>query len=123
VDNLFDLLRMQDWADYEKRKVERYETDSLMVDTCEIHDQPNTYNFETAVSHLGYNEGEWVIVELYETEAEAILGHKKWIKIMTSDNLPEQLTDVSKAAVCQFKDKLEEGEDWRIFRKDGEIKK
>ncbi|GAH34358.1 unnamed protein product, partial [marine sediment metagenome] len=62
MDNLFDLLREQNWADYEKRKVERYETDSLIVDTCEVYDQPSPYNFETAILHRRYNNGEWIIV-------------------------------------------------------------
>ena len=115
---MFDFLRMQDWGDYEKRKVERCETGNLIVDTCEVSDQPDPYNFETAVFHPDYNNGEWIIVELYEIEGEALLGHKKWVKVMTSDNLPKQLTDISKVAVCQFKDKLEGGKDWRVFKRE-----
>jgi len=123
MDNLFDLLRGQNWADYENRGVERYETDNLIVDTCEVHDQPDPYNFETAVSHRRYDNGEWIIVELYEVEAEAILGHNKWVKAMVSNGLPEQLVDVSKVTVCQFKDKLEKGKNWRVFKKEEGIKK
>lgn len=37
---------------------------------------------------------------------------------MVSKDLPEQLFDVSKVLVCQLKDKLEEGESWRIFKKE-----
>lgn len=123
MENLFNLLRMQNWADYEKRKVERYEKDNLIVDTCEVYDQPSPYNFETAISHRGYRNGEWIIVELYEIEADAILGHNKWVKIMVSDNLPKQLVDVSRVIACQLKDKLEDGEGWRIFKMGEEIKK
>ena len=118
VYNMFDLLRMQDWGDYEKRKVDRCETGNLIVDTCEVLDQPDPYNFETAVRHKGYNNGEWIIVELYEVEAEALLGHKKWVKVMTSRDLPKQLVDVSKVLICQLKDKLDEGEEnWRVFKR------
>ncbi len=117
MDDLFNLLRGQNWADYENRGVERYEKDNLIVDTCEVHDQPSPYSFETAVSHRGYDNGEWIIVELYKLEAEAILGHNKWVKAMVSDDLPEQLVDVSKVTVCQLKDKLNKGKNWRVFKK------
>lgn len=123
MDYLFNSLREQNWADYEKRKVERYEKDNLIVDTCEVYDQPSPYNFETAISYRGYNNGEWIIVELYEVEAEALLGHNKWVKAMVSDGLPKQLTDVSKVLVCRLKDRLGKGEGWRVFKKDEEIKK
>ncbi len=103
--------------------MESYKKDNLIIDTCEVYDQPSPYNFETAVSHRGYNNGEWIIVELYELEADAIIGHKKWVNVMTADNLPEQLVDVSKIIVCQLKDKLEKGEGWRIFKRDKKIKK
>ena len=119
MDDLFDLLRGQNWGDYGERKVERYETGSLIVDTCEVHDQPGPYNFETAIRHRGYNHGEWIIVELYEIEGGAILGHNKWVKVMTSKDLPKQLVDVSKVLVCQLKDKLYKGEEsWRVFKED-----
>lgn len=119
MDDLFNLLRMENWDNYEKRKVLSYEKDNLIVDTCEVHDQPNPYNFETAISHKGYRDGEWIIVEIYEIEANAILGHNKWVKIMTSDNLPEQLTDVSKIPVCKLKDRSEKG--WRVFKKQSKV--
>jgi len=117
MDDLFNLLKAQNWADYENRKVERYEKDGLIIDTCEVYDQPDPYSFETAISHRGYNNRGWVIVGLYEVEAEAILGHNKWVKAMVSDDLPKQLTDISKILVCRLKDRLEKGEDWRIFKK------
>jgi len=118
MDGLFNLLRGQNWGDYENRGVERYETDSLIVDTCEVYDQPSPYNFETAILYRRYNNGEWIIVELYGIEAEAILGHNKWVKTMASNDLPEQLVDVSKVFVCQLKDKLEKGRGWRVFKKE-----
>jgi len=119
MEDLFDLLRMENWDNYEKRKVESYGTGSLVVDTCEVHDQPNPYNFETAILHRRYNNGEWIIVELYEIEAKAILGHNKWVKTMVSDNLPGQLTDVSKITVCKLKDISEKG--WRVFKKQSKV--
>lgn len=50
--------------------------------------------FETAVLHPSYSEY-FIVVEEYDTEEDALKGHKKWVDIMTSENLPEELIDVS----------------------------
>jgi len=123
VDDLFDFLF--DANNYEERKVERYEKDGLFVDTCEVSDQPEPYKFETAVAHPEYcNDDEMVIVQLYESEAEAILGHNKWVKLMTSKKLPDQLIDVSDIGLTKILDELEEeGENGRIFKRNKEVDK
>ena len=69
----------------------RHEEENLIVDTCLASDgyQP----FEPGVSHPDYNNGEWVIVEAYDSEEDSIVGHNKWVGIMTDDELPEILRD------------------------------
>ena len=85
---------------YEERKVTRYEQDNLIIDTCAITDSDQPY--ETAVAHPSYNDGNFIIVELYKTKEEAQIGHDKWVKIMTSENLPTVLKDESSSEIKKF---------------------
>ena len=112
---LFDFLSNDD---YEERKVERYETDEVIVDTCAANDQPEPFEYETAIAHREYNGGSWIIVELYKTKKESRIGHKKWVKLMTAEILPEKLIDISDIGLTKAMDTLEEeGETWRIFKR------
>jgi hypothetical protein len=77
----------------EKRSVERYETLNLIVDTCLIDDSDQP--FETAVQHSNYNNGQWIVVGVYNTIEEALTGHHKWIEIMTTEPLPNKLVDIA----------------------------
>lgn len=96
---MFDFLNMV--GNYEQRKVDRFEQDDLIIDTCAVNDI-NDYDYETGIEHPSYNKGSWVIVEQYKTKAQAKKGHKNWIKIMTSKKLPKQLKDVSTCNTKQF---------------------
>ena len=78
---------------YEQRKVVCYEKGKLIVDTCRVTDSDKDY--ETGISHPRYNNRNWIIVELYDTKEQAATGHDKWVKVMTSEKLPEKLEDVS----------------------------
>ena len=105
------LLGIMDLADnYEQRKIDRYEAEDgkICVDTCAISDSDKPY--ETGVKHPRYNDGQWVIVELYDTPEAAQSGHEKWVKVMTADELPEVLSDVSSSAIA----KLIRGRDTRV---------
>ena len=93
-------------------KVNRYEKDKLIIDTCRVFDQPTPYKFETGVLHSDYNNGLWIIVELYKDEAEATIGHNKWVKVMTQEELPYQLKDVSDIIITKIIDKVD-GDKWR----------
>lgn len=74
--------------------IERFEIDGyVVVDTSMVSDSSHPY--ETAVSHINYNPNSWIVVEMYNTEEEAKIGHQKWVDRMSDkDNLPETLTDV-----------------------------
>ena len=85
---------------YDDRKVDRYEQNGLIVDTCSVNDGDHPY--ETAVSHPKYNSGEWVIVEAYDTKEEAQAGHDKWIETMTAKKLPATLKDCGNALIAQL---------------------
>lgn len=82
---------------YEERKVNRYEKDGIIVSTCSVTDSDKPY--ETGVLHESYNHGKWVIVELYDTKEESVIGHQKWVDLMVN-NPPDTLTDVSTADVA-----------------------
>ena len=113
---LFDFFK--DLNNYEERKVLNYKNEKtkLIIDTCRISDQPKPYHFETAISHPKYKNGEWIIVELYRTEEEAILGRNKWVKEMTGKLLPYSLKNVSANDIVKLLDLVSKGNGWRKNR-------
>lgn len=91
---LFDFLFMK------PSPVARYEKDSLRVDTCGVTD--SAQSFETAVQHPEYNNGKWVVVEMYTSREAAQSGHDRWVQIVTTDQLPKELRDVSTAECAEW---------------------
>jgi hypothetical protein len=87
---------------YDDRKVDRYEDEAkgLIVSTCSMND--TEHPFETAVSHPRYNNGEWVIVQEYDTQEDAQKGHDEWVARMTAKVLPNQLEDVSTSGSAKW---------------------
>lgn len=110
---LFDF--MNDMGNYKERVVDHYEQDNLTIDTCFISDSSKDY--ETGIQHPKYNNGKWVIVELYDTRDEAVAGHKKWVLRMTTHALPEYLTDVSDCDIAELCS-IAGGESWRKIKKE-----
>lgn len=92
---IFDFLA--DMNNYEERKVANYKENDLFVDTCRVSDSSKPY--ETAVAHPTYNNGELIIVELYDTIEEAKEGHERWVDKMLN-NPPRQIVDVSTAGAA-----------------------
>ena len=97
---MFDILGIGNIGNYESRKVARYEKDDVFVDTCAVTDAEQPY--ETAVAHPQYNDGEIIIVELYDDIESARKGHAKWVKRMTSKKLPVSIEDKSTAQIVKF---------------------
>jgi len=113
--NVFDFLNMID--NYDERKIARYEKGDLIISTAEVSDTNTGY--ETAICHPKYNDGEWIIVQEYNSKIKAKKGHKIWVNRMTMKKLPPFLKDVSTLSLCRIIDKVEK--DMGI--KDGRIKK
>ena len=109
---MFEFLNMIN--NYEERKVARFEEGDLIIDTCLVTDSMRPY--ETAVQHPSYNRGDWIIVEGYESIEEAQTGHDRWVKIMTSQELPKELVDVSTFVMAKMLDNLDDR--WRSFKKE-----
>jgi hypothetical protein len=95
-----DLFGFGMLNNYEQRKVARDELEDTIIDTVLVTDSLQPY--ETAISHAKYNNGDWIVVEMYDTKEEANLGHDRWVKIMTNDNLPDELVDVSSCEIAQL---------------------
>jgi len=95
---MFDFIL--DLDNYEERKIDRYEDGNTIISTAKVSDAVKPY--ETAVSHKSYNGNNWVIVEDYYDPAEAQQGHNRWVKTMTSDSLPEQLTDIMTSGAARL---------------------
>ncbi len=94
---LFGFMDMAD--NYEERKVASHNKEGLFVDTVSVSD--STKPFETAVAHPKYNDGDIIIVELYDTREEAQIGHDKWLETMLT-NPPQQLVDVSSCTSAEM---------------------
>lgn len=67
-----------------------YEKKDLFIDTCYCYD---TDFWETAIGDKRYDD-DLIIVEEYSDKEEAIAGHKKWVKKMTSKTPPENLRSI-----------------------------
>ena len=80
-------------GNYEERLVSNSEIGNAIIDTCMVTDSFKPY--ETAIKHPCYREGEYVVVELYDTKEEASDGHKEWVDLFSKETLPSQLIDVN----------------------------
>lgn len=109
---MFGFLDMM--GNHSSRKVARYEEDGITIDTCRVTDSDKPY--ETAIEHPSYNNGNWVVVELYDTKEAALVGHEKWVNKMSADDLPSELTDVSTSEVALLSSELG-GNGWRKKQK------
>jgi len=112
---LFDFLGMFD--NYDERKVDRFEKGKLIIDTCSVTDSDQP--FETGIQHPKFNDGKWIIVEMYDSKEEAQIGHNKWVKKMTAKRLPKELRDVSTATTAKLCDFAYGEENWRTKEKGG----
>lgn len=92
---MFDFFDMM--YDREDRKLANTEVDGGVVDTCRVTDSSKP--FETGIAHPSYNEGKWVIVELYDSKEDALSGHEKWIEKIKMK--PDFLEDINE---CEFGD-------------------
>lgn len=91
---MFDFYDTQ--GTYEQRKVENTVIGETTIDTAAVTDSSKPY--ETGIEDPNYNNGKWVIVELYDTKEEALIGHNKWVDLFKT-NPPKQLKDVSTATI------------------------
>jgi hypothetical protein len=97
---MFNFFGADMMGDYDHRKVGRLDKEGLMVSTARVTDGDKPY--ETAIKHPLYNKGGMIIVEAYSTKSDALIGHAKWEKTMTSKNLPKELADCCNSEVMQM---------------------
>ena len=84
----------------ERDVVGKDSTDVWCVDTCDVTDSEQP--FETGIEHHSYNDGKWIIVEMYTTRKAAEKGHEKWVRVMREKKPPSSLRDVSTAGIKRF---------------------
>ena len=87
---MFNFMSMAD--NYEERKVDNTKFEKTEIDTCSVTDSNQDY--ETGIKDPRYNDGDWIIVEMYDTKEEAQTGHNKWVETMRN-NPPSELKDMS----------------------------
>lgn len=94
---LFDFIA--DIGNYDDRVIARFEDDRVrvLVSTCRVSD--GRLPCETAVQHPDYHNGIVIIVEAYNDNETARKGHDAWVARMTSEPLPDELTDCLN---CEF---------------------
>jgi len=87
--NVFGFLNMAN--NYEFRKVGRWESDDgeYFVSTVMVSD--GEFDYETAIKHPDYNNGEIVIVDKYNTKEEALAGHSKWLDHVNIGPMPNKI--------------------------------
>lgn len=92
---LFDFLLKP------SKHIARYKDDGngIQVSTVFCHDVSDGYNYETAIQHSRYRDGRILPVESYQSIEDAMVGHHKWICIITSDELPEKIINGSHSDV------------------------
>ena len=107
------MMAMATMGNYEDRKVaEKYVDGPKMVSTCSVTD--GALEFETAVAHPEFNEGQIVIVAAYATKEDAILGHELWTDLLKTDKLGDSLLDVDNAGILGQKVTFKKGEGWPL---------
>lgn len=80
-DDLTTIMMMA--SDYNSRKVERTKRENFTLDTCKVYDR--SWLYETAVCHRDFNNNNWIILDGYDTEDEAIKMHNTWLKLLEKD--------------------------------------
>lgn len=90
-----DFLGLSMIGTYEQRKVANTVVGETVIDTCAVTD--STCGFETGIQSPLYNGGLWVIVEEYDSKADAKRGHARWVKKMAKP--PATLTDTSSCSI------------------------
>jgi hypothetical protein len=107
LDALSSFADMMKLGPYSDRQVERYEEGDLLVSTALVTDLKPPYQYETAISHPAYDNGEIIPVDCYETIEEARVGHEKWLKLML-ENPPECLRYGSKCKLGDIMNNVDE---------------
>jgi len=92
---MFNFFSMAD--NYEDRKIDNTIINETEIDTVAVYDSEQP--FETGIKSSLYNDNQWIIVEMYDTKEEAIIGHKKWCLMFESKKFPPHLEDVSTAEI------------------------
>ena len=112
---MFNFLEMA--GNHEERKVANFKQNDLEIDTALVNDGKQPY--ETAIKYpsLYPTTHHWVIIEGYDSKAEAQVGHDKWVEIMTT-NPPEVLADCLNAGTADLLDAMGGGERLKHPRKE-----
>lgn len=63
------------------------ESSNWCVDTCEVDEEEKGYLYETAVAHLDFNHGQFVIVQGTNDEDTAKEIHNKWVSDLKNNKI------------------------------------
>ena len=100
---MFDFLCMAN--NYGGRKINNDTVGKAEIDTAMVTDSEQSY--ETGISHPRYNDGNWIIVEMYDTIEESKAGHEKWCNKFRDGLLPSSLKDIGSSTIAKLCDSKE----------------
>ena len=89
INNLNGILEMKD--NYEQRKIKKTEEKDFILDTCFVTDRDWLY--ETAVSHINFNDAEWIVLGYADTKDDALAIHDEWYEKLKDGHI-DKLKDV-----------------------------
>jgi hypothetical protein len=88
---------------YKERCVANTKTKDFTVDTAYT---PDTGYFETGIIDTRFRpDGCWIIVDECETKGKAKKMHNKWVKILSSKVLPDEIEDIHSSEVYKLNKK------------------
>ena len=68
-------------------KIENTKIKDFIVSTCFI--KYSLYPYETAISNKNIKNGEWIVIQQYDTNVQAIKGHIKIVEDIKNNILNE----------------------------------
>lgn len=87
-------------GNYEDRLVRNTKTDEFELDTVAVYDRP--WNYETAVRHDDFNDGDWIVLDGCDTKEDAEDMHERWFFKLLSG--VDELTDIFTGEVFNKED-------------------
>lgn len=84
---LAKLFNMSAGNYYDEYNIAHDEENQWCVDTCEVDEDEKGYRYETAVAHLDFNHGRFVIVQGTDDEDAARDIHNKWVNDLKKDKI------------------------------------
>lgn len=75
---------------YTQRKVDRYKDDRMTISTV-LTETGGKRPYKTAIRHKEFNDGNWIVLGLCKTKAEAKAFHENMVEVLREDTMQDCL--------------------------------